>query len=93
MLSNSKPIIKEQIHHYGVLEHCSQNTTEIHGYLHCWKCREDRKGKVKRFDNCRSLFYHYMKHHSGDKESYPRLEDCISQLQVISDTITLGILR
>ena len=51
MLSSSSPIIKEQF------PNCSSNTTEIHGNLHCWKCRaERRRGKIKRFDNTRSLF-------------------------------------
>ena len=89
MLSSSSPIIKEQF------PNCSSNTIEIHGNLHCWKCRaERRRGKIKRFDNTRSLFYHLIKHHSGmDKQSYPKLEDCIEQLQIISNAIVLGVLK
>ncbi len=89
MLSSSSLLHKQQF------PNCSSNTTEIHGNLHCWKCREERrKGKIKRFDNTRSLFYHLMKHHSGmDKESYPKLVDCISQLQQISNAIVIGVLK
>ena len=89
LTTNSVLIDKEQF------PNCSSNTTEIHGNLHCWKCREERKrGKIKKFDNCRSLFFNLTHHHSGmDKESYPKLEDCIEQLQVISNAIVLGVLR
>lgn len=89
MLSSSEPLHKQQF------PNCSSNTTKIHGNLHCGKCREERrKGIIKRFDNTRSLFYHLMKHHSGmDKESYPKLEDCIEQLQQISNAIVTGVLK
>ena len=76
------------------LWHCSQNKIKINGDLHCLKCRFDSKGIVKRFDNPRSVYYHYTKNHGKNDECpYPDIEYCLSQLQKISEAIQLGVLK
>ena len=74
--------------------HCSQNTIQIKGLLHCWKCSQESKGKTRGLNSCRQLYYHYTKAHSGyDKESFPNRDLCIFMLQVISDSIIFGVLK
>jgi len=72
----------------------SQNKIKIIGNLHCWKCKSERKGKFKRFDNCRSLFWHLIKHHSGmDRKSTPTLKVCLDMLDVLSVAVSVGVIK
>ena len=74
--------------------HCSQNRIPIKGLLHCWKCSQESKGKIRGFHCCRQLYYHYTKVHSGfDKDCFPNRDLCIFMLQVISDSIIFGVLK
>ena len=83
----------------GSWVHCSQNKIKINGSLYCLICTSNTKGKVKRFDNCRSLFYHYTRNHRkhdddrSEENSYPSLKYCFSQLQTLSEAIRLGVLK
>lgn len=94
MLSNSALIINKV---QKDLPDCSQNAIEIEGSLFCLKCKQDRpNGKLRRFTNCRSLFFHLTHDHghsSADKNCYPKTEDCIAMLQIISNAIVLGVLK
>lgn len=72
----------------------SQNRIKIIGNFHCWKCKSERKGKFKRFDNCRSLFWHLIKHHGGmDRKSTPTLKVCLDMLDVLSVAVSVGVIK
>ena len=95
-MSNQKLTIKQQNSPKldGKFPHCSQNSDKIGMGLFCWKCRESTKGRIKRHDNCKSLYYHLTHHHSGmDRDCYPKRDDCISMLQVISNALELGVIK
>jgi len=77
------------------LPHCSQNSTKMEGKLVCWKCKEARtRGKVKDFDNTKSYYFHLKtKHNDIDRDCYPSIDNCIETLQIISDLISIGVLK
>lgn len=77
------------------LPHCSKNATKIEGLLFCQKCVEERRrGRNRRFTNCRQLFHHLTICNSGmDLNEYPSRDNCIEMLQVISNAIILGVLK
>ena len=83
----------------GEWVHCSQNKIKIKGSLFCLICICNTRGKVKRFDNCKSLFYHYTHNHRTHDENrhienfHPSLKYCLSQLQEISEAIQFGVLK
>ncbi len=70
--------------------HCSKNKTIIEGSLFCPRCRTITKQRVKKWDNCKSLYYHLTHNHQDEgATSKPTLEESISWLQVISDAVSL----
>ena len=79
-------------------QHCLEispgaNKIEIEGRIFCQKCVSDHHTS-KTFRTCQSLFYHLTKNHSGrDKMIPPNREECLEQLQVLSDLIVRGVLR
>lgn len=69
------------------------NSTRLKIRLFCEKCKQQDKRKTKQFNNFRSLYYHYLYHHSGaDKFVNPTRDQCIKKLQLISDTIDKRII-
>ena len=73
---------------------CSQDRTIIEGRLFCSKCKAETNRTTKKFNNCRSLFYHLISMHSGtDKTEQPTLDEAIWRLQNISNEIQLGGLK
>ena len=100
MLPNSVLINKSRgfeipSHKEVKLPHCSKNAIKIEGLLFCFKCMtERRRGRKRKFTNCRALFHHITITHSGmDREENPSRDLCIKQLQVLSDMIFLGVLK
>jgi|APSaa5957512535_1039671.scaffolds.fasta_scaffold12717_2 hypothetical protein len=77
------------------LPHCSQNSTKIHRIMYCWKCVEGRKkGGSGSFDNTQSYFFHLKTCHNDlDRNCFPSVDNCIKYLQVLSDLISVRVLR
>ena len=77
------------------LSHSRHNSDKIQGLLICWKCKEARtRGRAKSFDNCASLYQHLVTNHNDiDRDCYPSIENCIETLQIISDLISIGVLK
>lgn len=74
--------------------HCSQDRTIIEGILHCWKCKVQTNRATKKFNNCRSLYFHIVSLHSGiDELTRPTKDECIERLQNISNEIQIGVLK
>ena len=67
--------------------HCSNNATKLSFLLFCPKFIAESKNRVKKWDNCRSLYYHLIAEHQFDKTLSPSLPDSISWLQSVSDAI------
>jgi len=64
--------------------HCSQNNTVVDARLFCIMCCKSR-----RFESCRSIYFHYVQFHADDY----KLTECIEYLQNLSDQIMLGVLK
>ena len=74
--------------------HCSQDRIIIGGRMYCWKCIDETNRITKKFNNCRSLYFHIVSRHSSiDELTYPTKTDCIKRLQNISNEIQLGVLK
>ncbi len=78
-----------------VLPHSSRNSTKLKGrILICLKCKEERTGGIKAFDNTKSYYFHLKTIHNNlDKNLYPKTDNCISMLQTVSDLISIGMIR
>ena len=89
MMVYTTPIKKQ---HCLEVSSCANKIT-IEGRLFCQKCFLDHHTS-KTFRTCQSLFYHLTKNHSDeDKAMHPSRDECLEQLQVLSDLIVRGVLR
>jgi len=89
MMIYTNPIKKQ---HPVEISSCA-NKISIEGRLFCQKCMADHNTS-RTFRTCQSLFYHLTKNHSdNDKMVSPSRDECLSTLQIISDSIILGVLR
>ena len=66
--------------------HCRNNSIKLEAPLSCKKCLLYDKRFTKKFSSIASLYQHLLYTHSGaDRNEYPSRDDCISELQKISD--------
>ncbi len=94
-MTNRRHIDKSRDSRNGKFPKCGSNITKIEGLLFCWKCMQEKKrGRNRSFPNCSKLYRHLTISHSGsDKNEFPARDDCIEQLQIISNAIVLGVLK
>ena len=73
--------------------HCCHDVIEIKGILICEKCPGGIFNK-KKFKTCKSIYFHYVREHSGsDRNVPPSRDDCIERLQGVSNAIQIGLLK
>ncbi len=74
--------------------HCRNNRIKLSKPLHCEKCKSQDLRLTKKFETVSSLYSHLICVHNGsDKYEIPTKEDCINQLQKISDSMNGCILK
>jgi len=72
--------------------HCRYNHTILEYPIKCKKCQSNTNQRIKNFYKISSLYQHILYFHSGmDKMEYPVRDDCIQELQKLSDLINSGV--
>ncbi len=74
------------------LVHCASNTIEIYGAIFCPVCKWNDPHRTKKFKTTRQLWHHLIKLHKSDENSRPSLDSCKIWLQIVSDSLSGGLI-